>query len=633
MRLFDDHREHIIEILKDVKTRFPFANESELEALARNEIARLQPKSRAFYRIMANRNLIGGSTEYLRDSLDSPERAVAAADRENTLDKSLKKSVYIAFHFDPKEYTVMEDAGSVLVTVTRIGCTDAAVMIHYKTEDGTAKSGTDYVEKAGVITFGPGEAHKQFSIAIINDDEFEEDEYFFVRLYDASFSSVAVDSDLRPELKIIDEVAKINILDDDHAGVFSFVNNVFQIPESIGEYKLVVNRYCGARGQVFVPFETLPGTAIPGEDFQMTCGELVFNNNETSKEITLEIINNVKYEKNSIFYVLLRNPYRRGSKGEVQPPEEPGAPKLGDLVKCMIRIRESNEFKKIVDNLMRRNRALGDLGHSWENQLIDAVRVHKIGHAMSLDDIECSPKRSVATSTGDAEVEGGGGGAAGGGAVVATSDTEVSVSGEPKSPWDYLCHYLTLPWKVIFAFVPPPLIWNGWACFLISIIWIGVLTTLINDLASHFGATVHLKDSITAISLVALGTSLPDTFASKIAAVNEMHADSSIGNVTGSNAVNVFLGIGLAWTVAAMYHAYKGTVFRVNPGSLSYSVTLYCICAFICALVLMLRRIYVGGELGGPRTVKILTIVLFVGLWVFYLIMSTLEVYGVIKAF
>ena len=33
-----------------------------------------------------------------------------------------------------------------------------------------------------------------------------------------------------------------------------------------------------------------------------------------------------------------------------------------------------------------------------------------------------------------------------------------------------------------------------------------------------------------------------DTFASKVAAVGDKYADSSIGNVTGSNAVNVFLG-------------------------------------------------------------------------------------------
>lgn len=58
----------------------------------------------------------------------------------------------------------------------------------------------------------------------------------------------------------------------------------------------------------------------------------------------------------------------------------------------------------------------------------------------------------------------------------------------------------------------------------------------------------------------------PDTFASKVAAIQDKYADASVGNVTGSNAVNVFLGIGVAWTIAAVYHAAKGRHFEVEPG-------------------------------------------------------------------
>jgi solute carrier family 8 (sodium/calcium exchanger) len=60
--------------------------------------------------------------------------------------------------------------------------------------------------------------------------------------------------------------------------------------------------------------------------------------------------------------------------------------------------------------------------------------------------------------------------------------------------------------------------------------------------------------------------SVIDTFASKVAAIQDKYADASVGNVTGSNAVNVFLGIGLAWTMAAIYHNYHGEPFRVESG-------------------------------------------------------------------
>ena len=53
-----------------------------------------------------------------------------------------------------------------------------------------------------------------------------------------------------------------------------------------------------------------------------------------------------------------------------------------------------------------------------------------------------------------------------------------------------------------------------------------------------------------------------------MAAVQDETADASVGNVTGSNAVNVFLGIGIAWSIAAIYHASVGSEFKVDPGRL-----------------------------------------------------------------
>ena len=72
-----------------------------------------------------------------------------------------------------------------------------------------------------------------------------------------------------------------------------------------------------------------------------------------------------------------------------------------------------------------------------------------------------------------------------------------------------------------------------------------------------FSIFTGLQDPVTAITFVALGTSLPDLFASKQAACGDKYADNSIGNVTGSNSVNVFLGLGLPWLIAAAYWTSK----------------------------------------------------------------------------
>ncbi|XP_026133903.1 sodium/calcium exchanger 3 isoform X4 [Carassius auratus] len=273
---------------------------------------------------------------------------------------------------------------------------------------------------------------------------------------------------------------------------------------------------------------------------------------------------------------------------------EMGKPVLGEHAKIEIIIEESYEFKSTVDKLIKKtNLALVVGTNSWREQFMEAI-------------------------------------------TVSAGDEDEDEGGEERLPscFDYVMHFLTVFWKVLFACVPPTEYWNGWACFIVSIVIIGLLTAVIGDLASHFGCTIGLKDSVTAVVFVALGTSIPDTFASKVAAVQDSYADAAIGNVTGSNAVNVFLGIGVAWSVAAIYWNMQGRAFEVQAGSLAFSVTLFTIFAFLAVSVLLYRRRpHIGGELGGPRTQRIFTTLFFFSLWFLYILFSSLEAYCHIKGF
>lgn len=119
------------------------------------------------------------------------------------------------------------------------------------------------------------------------------------------------------------------------------------------------------------------------------------------------------------------------------------------------------------------------------------------------------------------------------------------------------------------------------------------------------------------------------TFASKVATINDETADGSIGNVTGSNSVNVFLGIGLAWSVAAIYHASNGDKFEVEAGSLGFSVLVFCVEAVVCIAILMYRRYHkdIGAELGGPTRSRKITSLCFASLWFLYILLSAFESY------
>lgn len=79
-------------------------------------------------------------------------------------------------------------------------------------------------------------------------------------------------------------------------------------------------------------------------------------------------------------------------------------------------------------------------------------------------------------------------------------------------------HLLTIGWKVVFALIPPRRIMRGWLAFVVSLVFIGIVTGVVGEFATLLGCVFGIKDSVTAITFVALGTSLPDTLASKTAA-------------------------------------------------------------------------------------------------------------------
>ncbi|XP_017193185.2 sodium/calcium exchanger 3 isoform X6 [Oryctolagus cuniculus] len=618
----DESRREMIRILKDLKQKHPEKDLDQLVEMANYYALSHQQKSRAFYRIQATRMMTGAGNILKKHAAEQAKKASSMSEVHTDEPEDFVSKIF----FDPCSYQCLENCGAVLLTVVRKGGDMSKTMyVDYKTEDGSANAGADYEFTEGTVVLKPGETQKEFSVGIIDDDIFEEDEHFFVRLSNVRVEEEQLEEGMPPTMlnslplpqAVLASpcVATVTILDDDHAGIFTFECDTVHVSESIGVMEVKVLRTSGARGTVIVPFRTVEGTAKGGgEDFEDTYGELEFQNDETVKTIRVKIVDEEEYERQENFFIALGEPkwMERGISALLLSPEvtdrkltveeeeakriaEMGKPVLGEHPKLEVIIEESYEFKTTVDKLIRKtNLALVVGTHSWRDQFMEAITVSAAG------------------------------------------DEDEDESGEERLPscFDYVMHFLTVFWKVLFACVPPTEYCHGWACFVVSILIIGMLTAIIGDLASHFGCTIGLKDAVTAVVFVAFGTSVPDTFASKAAALQDVYADASIGNVTGSNAVNVFLGIGLAWSVAAIYWAVQGQEFHVSAGTLAFSVTLFTIFAFVCISVLLYRRRpHLGGELGGPRSCKLATTWLFVSLWLLYILFATLEAYCYIKGF
>ena len=158
------------------------------------------------------------------------------------------------------------------------------------------------------------------------------------------------------------------------------------------------------------------------------------------------------------------------------------------------------------------------------------------------------------------------------------------------------------------------------------------MTAIVGDVATVLGCSINLKESVTAITLVALGTSLPDTFASMTAAKDSDDADAAIGNITGSNSVNVFLGMGLPWILGAAYWENTlGKTYVVKSGPLTFSIAVFLAVAIVCFAVLVARRQIIGGELGGKTASKYASGCFLFFLWFLYILLSTQQAYEVIN--
>merc|ERR1711871_1742266 len=340
------------------------------------------------------------------------------------------------------------------------------------------------------------------------------------------------------------------------------------------EICLNVKRKNGSDGQLMLDYTTVEGTAKQSIDYTHTKGHLHFKHMETEKVIKVPLLEGRRKDKTLDFEVHF----------DIVGYPQCGA-KYGEFRKCDVSIavdaKLQNTMKLVSGMISNRTSEITHGGESWAQQFTEAATLH-----------------------GDV--------------------------GQQPTCRDFFLHCMSMPWKVLFAFVPPTTYAGGWLTFCVSIIFIGALTVLVADVASIFGCLIGAPTIIIGIVFVALGTPMPDLFASMQAAREAESADASIGNVTGSNSVNVFMGQGLPWLVATIWHLQKGTEYRVEPGALGFSVVVYTGCALVCITIFAIRRNFCGGELGGPTTSKYISACIMLLLWIVSVVLSYLQSVGTI---
>ncbi|CAH1254459.1 SLC8A3 [Branchiostoma lanceolatum] len=437
------------------------------------------------------------------------------------------------------------------------------VSVEFETRDGTGKIGKDYTHTQGRLVFKETEYRKKIKIPIINDNQYQADKDFYVILKSPSPGEDAALGD--------PSVARVTIIDDDKPGNFVFEQPIYYGDSKTFKVTATVLRQNGADGNTSVEYTTMDGTAKGGPfssptlDYISNSGVLYFANGETTKQISINLNKEKMGHRN--FVILLRNPSLGSKIGE------PGAA-VGFLCK--------DELAERVANVV----PMGDTEEedtSWGGQFRSA---------MCLECEEDEDGKKI-----------------------------------PPSVGQLIMHFVTFFWKVLFAFIPPRSVLGGWPAFILSLGFITMLTAFIETLGHLLGCVFGVRTSVTGITIIALGTSVPDTFASRTVAIHDVHADAAIGNVTGSNSVNVFLGLGLPWVISTMYHLIKGTTYRVLPGNLRFAVFTFLAVGSLCLLMLFVRRKCFGGELGGKKVPKWVSAMLMFSFWVVFIVLCSLQSY------
>ena len=122
-------------------------------------------------------------------------------------------------------------------------------------------------------------------------------------------------------------------------------------------------------------------------------------------------------------------------------------------------------------------------------------------------------------------------------------------------------HKILYPWSLLFrCIIPPPEGTFTTKCIgitiLMIIIWLGTLTFFVVDTAEKVGACLKIPGDLLGITLLAVGSSLPDCIASVLVA-RQGKLNMAVANAFGSNIFDVNLCVGFAFILGGITSNFK----------------------------------------------------------------------------
>jgi Ca2+-binding RTX toxin-like protein len=190
------------------------------------------------------------------------------------------------------DLTVLENSGAAVFTVSLDRPSDREITLDYRTENGTATAGEDYIAVAnGRLTFAPGTTTQLITIALVADDRDEDDETVEVLLGNATHAIPGITR------------AIATIQDDDLPSSLSATG--LSVAENAGQALLTLRLDRPSGRLITVNYTTIAGSATAGNDYLPITGTLTFTPGQTQQILTVPLVNDATFELDETFQLAL----------------------------------------------------------------------------------------------------------------------------------------------------------------------------------------------------------------------------------------------------------------------------------------------------------------------------------------
>ena len=220
---------------------------------------------------------------------------------EDTFNLNINKPKAGIISFNAPNYSVNEDGKAITaITLTRSNGSDGIVTTTLTPTNSTATAPSDYNNAPILVSFANGETTKTVTIPIVNDNVYELNETINLTLSNPTNGATLGTQ----------KTSVLTIIDNDLANAPKIsINNPATVIEGMDANSVfTVNLSASSPYPVTVNYTTTNQTAIAGSDYNTVTGTLTFAANQTTKTISVPLLNDNLNEPEETFILTLSNP-------------------------------------------------------------------------------------------------------------------------------------------------------------------------------------------------------------------------------------------------------------------------------------------------------------------------------------